>query len=56
MIGKNTGKKAPTQKPTDFYKGKQQGGAHGSPASVGDKLSGGPMKERIMGKGAKGAA
>ena len=42
-------KKAPSQKPTDFYKGVQQGGTDGKPQSVPDKLEGGPMREKIMG-------
>lgn len=41
--------KAPSQKPTDFYKCKQQGGAQGKPQAVGEKLKGGPMREK-MGK------
>ena len=48
-------KKSPSQNPVDFYKLGQQGGAHGKPTSVGDKLSGGPMREKIMGdKGLSG--
>jgi hypothetical protein len=43
--------KAPSQKPTDFFKGKQQGGAHGKPQSVPEKLSGGPMREKMAKKG-----
>ena len=49
-IARSHSKKAPTQKPTDFYKLEQQGGSHGKPQSVGDKLSGGPMREQIMGR------
>ena len=37
--------KAPSQNPVDFYKGKQQGGAEGKPSRVGEKLTGGPMRE-----------
>lgn len=39
--------KAPSQRPSDFYKGKQQGGAQGKPESVGEKLTGGPMREKM---------
>lgn len=42
--------KAPTQRPTDFYKSKQQGGTHGKPESVPERLQGGPMREKISGK------
>lgn len=47
---KPSGKKQPSQNPTDFFKGKQTGGAHGKPGSVPDKLSGGPMREKVWGK------
>jgi len=43
--------KAPTQKPTDFYKLQQQGGAHGKPTSVPEKQTGGPMREKMGRKG-----
>ena len=43
--------KAPSQRPTDFYKGKQQGGAHGSPEKVGEKMQGGPMREKMRKQG-----
>ena len=49
-VSRDSHKKAPSQKPVDFFKCKQQGGAHGSPQSVPDKLSGGPMREKIYGK------
>lgn len=49
-ISKTHSKKAPSQQPTAFYKLEQQGGAHGKPQSVPDKLSGGPMREQIMGR------
>ena len=42
-------KKSPTQNPTAFFKCEQSGGAHGSPGSVPDRLSGGPMREKING-------
>lgn len=48
-VSRNHAKKSPTQNPTDFYKGVQQGGAYGKPQSVGDKLQGGPMREKIDG-------
>ena len=43
--------KAPTQNPTAFYQGKQQGGAHGKPERVSEKLKGGPMREKMGRKG-----
>ena len=49
-ISKSHSKKAPSQNPTSFYKGEQQGGAEGKPQKVGDKLTGGPMREQIMGR------
>lgn len=50
MISKSHAKKSPTQAPTAFYKSEQQGGAHGKPTKVGDKLTGGPMREQIYGR------
>ena len=49
-VTKKMPKKAPTQNPTAFYKLEQQGGTHGKPTSVGDKLTGGPMREQIFGR------
>lgn len=49
-ISRSHSKKAPSQNPTDFYMMKQQGGAYGSPKSVPDQLSGGPMQEKIWGR------
>jgi hypothetical protein len=43
--------KAPSQNPTDFFKGVQQGGAQGKPQKVGEKLQGGPMREVMRKKG-----
>lgn len=43
--------KAPSQNPTAFYQGKQQGGAHGKPEKVGEKLKGGPTREKMSKKG-----
>lgn len=43
--------KAPSQKPTDFYQGKQQGGAYGKPERVGERLKGGPMREKLGKRG-----
>ncbi len=48
-ISKPSGRKAPSQNPVDFYKSKQQGGARGAPSSVPQKLTGGPMREKIEG-------
>jgi len=43
-------KKSPSQNPTDFFKGKQSGGAHGKAGyTAPEKLSGGPMREKVMG-------
>lgn len=49
-VSRNMPKKAPTQNPTGFFKCEQQGGTHGMPTKVGDKLSGGPMREKIWGR------
>ncbi len=49
-ISKTHSKKAPSQNPVDFYKSVPQGGAEGKPTSVPDKLTGGPMREQIMGR------
>lgn len=43
--------KAPSQNPVDFYKGMQQGGATGKPMKVGEKLTGGPMREKMRRNG-----
>jgi len=43
--------KAPSQDPTAFYKCVQQGGATGKPSKVGEKMSGGPMREQMRRKG-----
>jgi hypothetical protein len=48
-VARSHSKKAPSQNPTDFYKSQQQGGAHGSPMRVGDKLTGGPQREKVYG-------
>lgn len=39
--------KRPSQNPTSFYKGEQQGGAHGKPSNVPEKIQGGPMREKM---------
>jgi hypothetical protein len=49
-ISKTHGKKAPSQNPVDFFKLQQQGGKYGQPTKVGDKLTGGPMRELIFGR------
>lgn len=46
-VTKSIHPKAPSQRPTDFYKGVQQGGAHGKPESVPERLKGGPMREKM---------
>jgi hypothetical protein len=43
--------KAPTQKPTDFYQGKQQGGAYGKPERMGERMQSGAMREKMGRKG-----
>jgi len=48
-ISHSINRKAPSQSPTSFAKGEQQGGAYGSPQSVPEKLSGGPQREKIYG-------
>ena len=48
-VSKEHSKKEPSQNPTAFYTCEQQGGAYGKPTSVPDKLSGGPMREKIYG-------
>lgn len=49
-VSRDHSKKAPSQKPTEFYKGVQQGGAHGKPQPVPEKLPSGPMREKVWGK------
>lgn len=49
-VNRTISKKAPSQNPVDFFKCKAQGGTHGKPQSVGDKLTGGPMREQIYGR------
>lgn len=46
-ISRTNTPKAPTQRPTDFYKGKTQGGPHGTPERVPERLQGGPMREKM---------
>ena len=43
-------KKAPTQNPVDFFKGETQGGTDGKAQKIPDKLSGGPVREKIYGR------
>lgn len=43
--------KAPSQNPVGFYESKQQGGAHGKPEKVGERLKSGPMREKMSRKG-----
>lgn len=50
-VSKSHDKKSPNQNPVDFYKSEQAGGADGkSKQRVPDKLSGGPMREKVYGK------
>lgn len=50
-VSKSHSPKAPSQNPVDFYKSKQQGGAQGSPSRVPEKLTGGPMREKMSKRG-----
>lgn len=43
--------KAPTQKPSDFYMGKQQGGAYGRAEKVGERQKSPPCREKMSRKG-----
>lgn len=50
-VSKTHSKKSPNQSPVDFVQSKQFGGAEGKRAQkVGDRLTGGPMNERIDGR------
>jgi len=50
-ISKTHAKKSPNQNPVAFYKSEQFGGAEGkSTQKVGDKLTGGPQREKIYGR------
>jgi len=49
-VSRGFSKKAPSQAPTPFFECKQQGGAHGMPTKVGDRLTDGPMREKIYGR------
>jgi hypothetical protein len=50
-ISRSHSKKEPSQSPTSFYKMEQHGGAYGKPSgNVPEKLTGGPMKEKIWGR------
>lgn len=50
-VSRTIAPKAPSQKPTAFYQGKQQGGAQGKPEKVGERLKGGPMREKMRKSG-----
>ena len=49
-VTRSMSKKAPTQQPVDFFECKQQGGTHGKPTRVGDKLRSGAMREKVYGR------
>jgi hypothetical protein len=49
-VTRSHSKKAPTQNPVAFFECKQQGGTHGTPTKVGDKLASGAMREKIYGR------
>jgi len=46
-VSRTINPKRPSQNPVAFYESKQQGGAHGKPSNVGEKLQGGPMREKM---------
>lgn len=50
-VSKSHSPKAPSQNPVKFYEGKQQGGRHGKPEKVGERLKGGPTREKMGKKG-----
>jgi len=51
-IARTHHKKAPNQNPAGFFKLEQFGGARptGGSQKVGDKLTGGPQREKVMGR------
>lgn len=50
-VSKSHAPKSPSQDPTKFYQGTQQGGAYGKPSGDhGGRLKSGPMREPINGK------
>ena len=49
-VSRGSSKKAPSQNPVKFFECQQQGGTHGSPTKVGDKLTSGAMREKIWGR------
>ncbi len=50
-ISRDNAKKSPNQNPVDFYKSEQAGGARGQTTQrVPDELTGGPQREKVMGK------
>jgi len=49
-VSRTSHKKSPSQNPVGFFKCEQQGGTHGKPTSVPDKLSGGPQREKVFGR------
>lgn len=49
-IKRNIEKKSPSQAPDAFFKCEQSGGTKGASYKAPEKLSGGPMREQIMGR------
>lgn len=49
-VSRSHSKKAPTQAPTPFFECQQQGGTHGKPTTVGDRLRSGTMREKVYGR------
>lgn len=50
-VSRGFSKKAPSQKPNDFFACKQHGGTHGHPAEkIPDVLPSGKMREEVMGR------
>ena len=48
-VSRSHDKKSPSQNPVSFFKCQDGEGPYGRPGKVGDMLSGGPMREKIMG-------
>lgn len=48
-ISRSHDKKSPSQNPSEFFKGVQQGGCYGVPTSVPQTLTSGPQREKVMG-------
>ena len=49
-VSRSHSKKEPSQNPVSFFECQQQGGTHGKPTRVPDKLKSGTMREKIYGR------